>query len=255
MESLCKAFSRMPQLVLSICGVREETGEVSTLPAGTWLKAEVHVRWKLENPAPVWVETWAQQQHPNPLPSPLFGMEVHEHMVPSFLRLHRRRDPKVWAGQGWVWFFLVRYWLSFGLVWFGLIWSNVKRWRAATSAEVSSSRVTIASSVMPASVETVSTSKRWQFNSKYYKNKQNQTYLSQVGNRHKVVCKPCDDGWLWYAQNCWLWLLIVDCDSHKIGLLQHELLQPTQCTCDPGKRKSASDPIQIVYCHRPARKH
>ena len=50
-------------------------------------------------------------------------------------------------------------------------------------------------------------------------------------------------------------LLIVDCDLHKIGLLQHELLQPTPCTCDPGKRKSASDPIQIVYCHRPARKH
>ena len=48
-----------------------------------------------------------------------------------------------------------------------------------------------------------------------------------------------------------LLIVIVDCDLHTIGLLQHELLQPTQCTCDPGKRKSASDPIQIVYCHRP----
>ena len=83
-------------------------------------------------------------------------------------------------------------------------------------------------------------------------------------NKIKLICLRLATGTRWFANRA----TTADCDSHKIvdcdcwllivirtKLLQHELLQPTQCTCDPGKRKSASDPIQIVYCHRPARKH
>ena len=47
--------------------------------------------------APVRVGTWAQQHHPPKTVSPetIFDMEVHEHMVTSMFRLHRRKDPKV----------------------------------------------------------------------------------------------------------------------------------------------------------------
>merc|ERR1712203_510431 len=43
------------------------------------------------------VGTWAQQHHPPKTVSPetIFDMEVHEHMVTSMFRLHRRKDPKV----------------------------------------------------------------------------------------------------------------------------------------------------------------
>ena len=72
------------------------------------------------------------------------------------------------------------------------------RWRVATSVEVLSSLATIASSVTLASVETVSTSKRWHQLNRWQKQTKpiDELYSYQVGNRHKVVCKPCDDGWL-----------------------------------------------------------
>ena len=119
-----------------------------------------------------------------------------------FLETSQTQRPKGirWGRVGLVWSAwsgLVRsswsclVWL--GLIWFDLIW----RWRVATSVEVLSSLATIASSVMPDSVETVSTSKRWhQMKQKMTKTKKigRWIYLYQVGNRHKVVCKPCDDG-------------------------------------------------------------
>ena len=65
----------------------------------------------------------------------------------------------------------------------------------------------------------------------------------QVGNRHKVVCKPCDDGWLrtpplFISHNSFV---IIQC-HHIIRLL----LQVTLCTCDPGKTKSA-----LLKCNQP----
>ena len=146
-------------------------------------------------------------------------MEVFEHMVPSLLRLHRCRDPKV-SFESLRWMCILKIYfkkkdtliVSWNLVWY------YKRWRVVVSAEDLSSLATTVNSVKLDFAETVSTLKRsfwqkqflvicgctssWSRRTRFIIVDFIKSVLPtcklfpQVGNRHKVVCKPCDDGWI-----------------------------------------------------------